>query len=440
MNLFTSLFSLPKRILSWFMKRSKVVKIIIIIVAAGGGYFGYKTLIQKSNSAPQYQTSTAQLGTLVVSVNSSGTVTSGNNTPATTSVSGVVKNVFVQNDQMVKAGDKIAEIDLDTASNQKYTQALASYQSAKNNLATANTNMLTLQSTLLTKWQTFMNTSQNSTYQNADGSPNTSNRNLPQFYTVNNDWLASEATYKNQQNVIAQAQSSLSSAWLSLQQASPTIYAPISGTVTGLSLRPGSVLDISTDSTVTGKKIANIQTAGKPQVSVNLTQIDVPKIKVGQKAVVTFDAFADKTFTGKVISIDTAGVTSSGVTTYPAKIELDVEANYIYPNMSATITIITNTKSDVVIVPNAAVIKQASGAIVRTLVNNTLKENPVEIGIASDAETEVVSGINAGDTIVTSITQSSSSRTPTTTSVFSPFGGNAFRGTAGGGAVRIQGR
>lgn len=388
---------------------------------------------------PQYQTAQAQKGTLIVTVSASGNVSSANSASVTTQTSGVVSKIYVQNGQSVKSGDPIADVDLDMEGKQRATQALAAYQNAKNTLDSANATMYSMQSTMFTNWNTFFNLATNGTYQNSDGTPNTTNRTLTPFTTSQDNWLAAEAQYKNQQNVAAAAQTSVSSAWATYQQASPTIYAPISGTISGLSLQVGSVLTAQTSSTgtSTAQRIANIKTIATPVAVVNLSEIDVPHVKVGDKATLTMDAFSNQTFTGKIVSIDTTGIVSSGVTTYPAYINYDTAVDGIYPNMAVDASIITSVKDNVLLVPNAAIQTSTGGQpTVRIMKNGTVTSVDVTTGGSNDAQTEIDSGVNEGDTVVTGSTTTGTTST-STTSPFSALGGN--RGFGGGGAFRAVG-
>lgn len=205
----------------------------------------------------QYQTAKVEKGTLSIIVTASGQVSQANSATVDTKASGVVRKVYVENDQTVKTGDKVAEIDLDLEGKQRASSAWSSYQSAKNTLANANISYYSMHSDLLTNWKTFMDLAQSSMYQNSDKTPNTTNRQLPQYMSIDDLWLSVEAKYKQQENVVAQAQTSLNSAWLSYQQTSSTVYAPISGTVTGLSLQIGSVLTAqsNTSGTATSQKL-----------------------------------------------------------------------------------------------------------------------------------------------------------------------------------------
>lgn len=411
-----------------------IARISILSIFTFSCWFGYQKLFTTQIAKVSYQTETVTKGTVISSVTGSGTVSTANSASVNTKASGVVKAVYVKDGDMVSSGDKIAEVDLDMSGQQNASSALASYQSAKNNVESARIAFYTTQSDMLTNWKDHYELATSSTYQNADGTPNTGNRALAEYYVSDNTWLASEAKYKNQQNVLAQAQSSLNSAWLSYQEASGIIYAPITGTVSGLSLQVGSVISTTTSSTATvsSTKVASIKTDAPPTVTVNLTEIDVPKIKIGNKATVTFDALADKTFTGKVISVDTSGSVSSGVTTYPAVILLDVQSSEILPNMAASANIITAIKNNVINVTSTAVQKQSDGSyLVQVMENGTPQNVTVEIGLSSDTKIEITSGLSGGETVVTStITTGSTTPRSGTTSVFGSFGG--------GGGVRMR--
>ncbi|MFH0943414.1 MAG: efflux RND transporter periplasmic adaptor subunit, partial [Candidatus Beckwithbacteria bacterium] len=296
----------------------------------------------------------------------------------------------------------------------------------KNNLESAKYTLYSLQSDMLGKWDSFKELAESDTYKDTGSG----NRNLPEFYIPQDDWLAAEAKYKNQQNVINQAQTSVSSAWAAYQQASPTIYAPISGVISGLSLQVGSVLTAQTSSSgsSTSQRIANIKTDAAPTVTVELTQIDVPTVKPGNLATLTLDAFPGKTYTGQVVSIDTTGSVTSGVTSYPAVIKLDVRADEIFPNMTAQANIISQTKNDILLIPAAAIHTQNSQTYVEVMKDNQVSQVNVVTGLSSSTQTEITSGLAEGDTIITStITSTSARKTQTTTT--SPFSlGGANRG------------
>ncbi len=426
----------------WFVSRSLLMKVVIILVIGFIGWYGYSKMIASSKQTIQYQTEKAAKGTLIVSVSASGNALTSNFMEITTQASGVISQVYVKDGDIVTQGQKIADISLDQQGQQKQTSAWASYLSAKNNLDSAQTNMYTLQSDMFTKWEKYMDLAQNSTYENSDGSPNKENRTLPEFHIAQNDWLAAEAKYKSQQSVIAQAQSALTNAWTSYQLSSSSITAPAAGTVNNITIVPGMQLSAisSSDSSSsnTSQRVAILQNKGNPFISVNLTEIDIPNIKSGQKATVTFDSIKDKTYTGRVMTVDRIGSTSNGVTNYPITIQLDTEVAQVLPNMSASANIIIETKDNVVLVPSSAITTQDSQSTVKIMKNGQVQETPVEIGSASDTQTEVLSGISEGDTIITSVTTTGTqSASSSTQSPFSGFGGGGMR-TGSSNAIRIS--
>jgi RND family efflux transporter MFP subunit len=392
------------------------------------------TNLSGTKSTVQYQTAPVTKGTLVTSVQESGSATVANRASLTTQASGIVSEVDVKNGDTVTKGQKIAVISLDQDGQQRQAQALSSYLAAKSSLDGANANLFSLQSTMFSKWNTFFNLATNSTYQNGDGSPNVTNRTLPQFTTSQDDWAAAEAAYKNQQNVISQEEAAVNSTWFSYQLASNTITAPTSGTINDLTIAPGIQLTTQTTSggNPTSQTIGDIRNAGNPVVSVSLSEVDVAKVQAAQKATITFDALPNKSFTGKVLGINTTGVVTSGVTTYPTTIVLDIPNDTILPNMSATVNIITGVKDNVLLIPSSAVQTTNNQSFVRVLQKGQITSVPVEIGDSSDTSTEIVSGLSVADTVVIGYNPTTSASNSS-----SPFsGGFRLGGFGGGGGFR----
>lgn len=401
----------------------------IILVVIGVIFWQAKV---KGSAAPVYQTTAASKGTIVSSVSVSGQVATAGSIAITSQASGVIKNIFVKNGDKVTAGQNLVEILPDQQSLQRQTQAYASYLQAKTSLDSANQTLYSLQSDMFTKWNTYMTLAQSSTYQNSDLSPNVANRQLPQFMSPYDDWLNTEAKYKNQQGVIAQAQAAVNSSWAAYQGVSPIITSPVEGTVKDITLMPGMTVSTQLNSQGTAavsQKIASVATGSNAVAQFSLSEIDVNKVKEGQKATITLDALAGQTFTGHVIGVDTTGVVASGVTNYPITIQFDSPTRQILPNMSASANIITATKDNVITVPVSAVQSSGGQSVVRVLKNGQVTQVPVETGISSDSETEIISGINEGDEIVTG----------TSTGTRSTGGASPFGGGFGGGALRPGG-
>lgn len=186
------------------------------------------------------------------------------------------------------------------------------------------------------------------------------------------------------------------------------ILSPFSGIITKIN----SNLKIG-DSISNSSNIATLITEQKI-VEISLNEIDVAKIKIGQKANISFDALADLFVTGKVIHIDTIGVTTQGVVSYGVKIFLDTDNEKIKPSMSATVDIIIKAKADVLMLPINTVKRQEDFyyvELVQETVSNLLGANltkepkiqPIETGFSNDFYIEIISGLNKGDMVVSSV-------------------------------------
>jgi membrane fusion protein, macrolide-specific efflux system len=420
--------SIIKNIVNFFLKLSVKKKVAVIVVLVILGFIGFTRLTSPS-STTQYQTAKVTKGTLVVSLTEAGQVSVANKVSIVTQASGIVSNVYVKSGQAVRAGDKIADVTLDTAGQQKQAQAYSSLIAAQNGLNSANAQLYSLQNTLFVANQKFMN-------DKGIANPTDQQKSDPVYIEENASWLAAEAAYKNQSNVINGAQASLNNASLTYQLTSGTIVAPTDGTIGDLTITTG--MQIGSSNTTSGSStntsnqaIASIITGNATTISVSVAEVDAPQIKIGQSATITFDALTNKTFTGKIMGMNTTGAVTSGVTTYPTIIQLDDTSNPdILPNMSATANIITKVDDNVLLVPSAAVQTVGTTSTVRVLKNGQVSSVSVGVGDTSDSQTVITSGLAEGDTVVTSVI--STGTTSTTTSA-SPFSGGLRIGSFGGG-------
>lgn len=400
-----------------------IFKIVIPLVLALLVFIIYRSYSANKSSQPQYLTSKVERGNIVVSLSASGSVSTANSRTVTTTASGVVKKIYAKEGDKVTTGTPLLEIDLDLNGRQKFQSAYSSYLSAQNSYQSAQDKFYSLQSDLVSAQNIFVN-------QWSMQSPDD-----PTYIQKHNTYLTAQAAFDNLQNTLKQSRASLESSRLSYQLAGAVVYAPISGTISAISLTPGMILNPTSDSANSSNsenKIAIVRTKAAPAIALSLTEIDVPKVKVGNLATVILDALPTKTFTGKIIAIDTTGTVSSGVVSYPVTILLDTDAPGILPNMSATVNIITNFKNDVLMVPSAAIQTQNNATTVRVMINSQVQSKPVEIGLQSDTYTEIVTGLNEGEDVVTSVTIPSATTNSSQSS--SVFGGGL------GGGARFIGR
>jgi RND family efflux transporter MFP subunit len=413
----------------------------LLVVLLVVGTLGFRLFGQKSAS-PEYQTAQAENGTLITSVSASGLVNAGNSIDITSQATGVVNSVYVEAGDEVTQGQKIADLELDQNSQQKLAASWASYLSAANTLQSDQNNIRAEQASLeKTLDDIHLFQYGNGGFANVGSASETETQKMQR--------TSAEVALSNAQNSANTAQAQVTSAWLSYQLVSPTVTAPISGTITNLTLTEGLVVsggtssssNSSSDSSNTSSQKLGTITINQSNIQavVNLSEVDIPTIQVGQKATLTLDAFANRTFTGKVATIDTNGVTSSGVTTYPVIINIDPTADRIYPNMAVNASIITKVKDNALLIPNSAVQSQNGQTTVRVLTNGQLSSVDITVGDSNDTSTEITSGLIAGQTVVTGASATASRTGASATSPFGAFGGGG-RGFGGGGgnAVFIQ--
>jgi len=250
------------------------------------------------------------------------------------------------------------------------------------------------------------------------------------------DIQSQQLSIQQKENALADAKANLSYYY---------IHAPFSGIVAKLNVKNG---DSVSGSTVVATMI-NFQKISE----ISLNEVDVSKVKVGQKATLTFDALPDLTLTGKVAEIDTIGTVAQGVVTYNVKIVIDTEDSRVKPGMSVSASIITDVKNDILLVPNSAVKSSGNSYYVQVFdasavssaassgqgVTSTVLPRQVSVvtGASNDSMTEIISGLKEGDTVITQTitgstqaqsTQSSGFRIPGLTG----GGGTLRTGTAGG--------
>lgn len=390
-----------------FKNRPAIAGFVILVVVLG--FAGWRIFGQRQSKA-QYQTIPVEKGTIVSSVSASGQILTANVVNITSNASGLVKKVLVKDGDRVTAGQKILELVLDSDAKQRSVSAYSSYLSAKNSLDSTVAALWTLDSAMWAANRTFINDAVARGLLAYD----------PTYIQENDNWLAAEAKYKKQQAVIAQAKVALSNAWLSYRAVSPNVSAPMSGVITNITYAEGMTLDGTSD---TGQAVAVLRSEGNPLATFSLSEIDVLSVKPGQKATIKLDSITDKTFTGKVATVDRIGKVSSGVTSYPVVIRFDTEASEILPNMSATANIILETKDNVLLVPTSAVQKQGDQSVVRVLKGKQEQTVTVETGLISDTQTEIVSGLSENDEVIVSSLASSTSTQRGGSSVFGGFGG-----------------
>ena len=235
------------------------------------------------------------------------------------------------------------------------------------------------------------------------------------------DIASAQLTVKQRENALLDARQNLDDYY---------INAPFSGVIAVVNVK-------NTDSVTSGTVVATLITKQKI-AEIALNEVDAAKIKVKDKATLTFDAIDGLTLTGEVAQIDTVGTVTQGVVTYDVKISFDTQDERVKPGMSVSAAIITQIKQDVLTVENSAVKSKGSSHYVEVFdtpisgvesgqgVPSVVlpRQQTVEIGLSNDTQTEIVSGLKEGDQVVVRIIAPS---TATVAKAPSLFGGGGPR-------------
>lgn len=246
------------------------------------------------------------------------------------------------------------------------------------------------------------------------------------------DVQSSKLTITQRENSLRDARDNL---------ANYSIRAPFDGTIAKLTVKLA-------DSIGSGTSIGTLITKQK-LAAISLNEVDLAKVKLGQRVTLTFDAIQGLSISGIVTQIDSLGTVSQGVVTYGVQISFDTQDERVKSGMSVSAAIITDMRQDVLTVSNAAIKTSNNSSYVEmfqppivdtggnagTLSTQFPVSQTVEVGLSDDSISEIISGLKEGDQIITRTITTSSA--PAASTAPSLFGSQGNRG-ATGGAVRMQ--
>jgi HlyD family secretion protein len=281
---------------------SSITAVVVILVV-------FAFIKGKGNKEVQFNTAQVEEKTIEITVTATGYVQPVDKVAVGTQVSGVVEKIFVDYNSQVKKGQLLAEIDKSTLS-ENLTQAKAGLTSSESDLKYAQ--------------------------QNYDRVKN--------LYDVK---AATETSYEEAVNRLAQAETSLTKAKANVHQAQVNlsyaeIYSPIDGVILDRSVEQGQTVAASFN-TPTLFTIAN--DLKRMQVEADVDEADIGSVRVGQKVNFTVDAYSDDTFEGVVNQLRLQPAVTNNVVTYTVIIEAPNPEEKLFPGMTASVTIITETET-----------------------------------------------------------------------------------------------
>lgn len=368
----------------WWVKVSVIVGIILVI-------WGLKALFFSAPSMPLYRLAKVTKGDIADLVEASGPINPVNTTQVGALVSGEILKIYVDYNSEVKKGDLMAVID--------QTQILASLEEARASLSSAKENLSSAQKAY-----------------------DLAQRNYERYRVLYNKNYVSKVDLESYELAYVNAKSSLNSAQASVVRAQANvdtaeknlsntkIVSPIDGVVLTRKVSEGQTI---TAGFSTPELFVVAQDLTKMQIEAKVSEADIVKIQPGQRVTFTLDGYMGEKFTGTVRQVrtnyvDSSSSTASG-TSYTVIVDVDNKDLRLKPGMTATLTIYTQDKHGVLLVPNEAL--RFSPSTNRRTYDTTgvwkvqRGQEPqridVGIGIIATKNTEITSGdLKEGDRVI----------------------------------------
>ena len=380
------------------MKRSKIL--IILLILGVGGYFIYDKFFNIKDEKVEFITKKAKKGSFSKKVDATGEIFATELIDVGAQVSGQIKKLYVKLGDQVKKGDMIASIDSSTQQNSidnKEAQ-LAIYKAQLESAKVA----LNIAKTQFDR-------------ENALFAKNATSKQ--EFESAKNTFSANSAKIKELEAQIKQTNIELSTAKINLGYTK--ITAPRDGTVVSVQVEEGQTVNANQ----TTPTIVNIADLSHVKMKMQIAEGDITKIKVGTPVEYSILSEPTKKFQTTVSSIDpglttlsdgsygssssskssySSSSSSSSAVYYYAQSIVDNKDGILRIGMTTQNELLIANVEDAIIVPSIGIKKDENGTFVYVLKDGKPVKTEVKTGIKDNLDTQIISGINEGDEIITS--------------------------------------
>ncbi len=380
------------------MKKTKIL--IILLILGVGGYFIYDKFFNIKDEKVEFITKKAKKGSFSKKVDATGEIFATELIDVGAQVSGQIKKLYVKLGDQVKKGDMIASIDSSTQQNSidnKEAQ-LAIYKAQLESAKVA----LNIAKTQFDR-------------ENALFSKNATSKQ--EFESAKNTYSANSAKIKELEAQIKQTNIELSTAKINLGYTK--ITAPRDGTVVSVQVEEGQTVNANQ----TTPTIVNIADLSHVKMKMQIAEGDITKIKVGTPVEYSILSEPTKKFQTTVSSIDpglttlsdgsygssssskssySSSSSSSSAVYYYAQSIVDNKDGILRIGMTTQNELLIANVKDAIIVPSIGIKKDENGTFVYVLKDGKAVKTAVKTGIKDNLDTQIISGINEGDEIITS--------------------------------------
>ncbi len=304
---------------------------LLVVVGLGVGGWKWRQAAQQAN-APSFETEPVQKGELKATVTATGTLDGRDSVEVGAEVTGSISKIMVDFNDRVKAGDVLCEINPETlianknSAAARLTAARASYSSAKASAKEAKT--ILIRTRELAK-KGLVSTSE------LEAAEAAAARASAQVRSTSADILVAKASVDSSDTALKKA----------------TIRSPIDGVVLSRSVELGQTVTASLQTPILFLIARDLT---KMELSVQIDEADIGRVKEGQDATFTVDAYPKREFSAKLRSLRNVPTNTDNVVTYEAVLDVTNDDLSLRPGMTATAVITTEHVKDAVLVPNAA--------------------------------------------------------------------------------------
>ena len=393
---------------------------VALLLIAGLVILSKKGIIGNKDAGTEVEITTVVPVTIVETVSATGKIQPEIEVKISSEVSGEIISLNVKEGQVVKKGDLLVKINPDLYTS-GYNRSVSNLSGTKANLS------------------------------QADASFKESKSSYDRNKTLYDKGIISKSDWDKAVGAYEVAKAAKQTAFFNVQSASATvneakdnlgrttIYAPADGTISMLNVELGERV-LGTQQ-MTGTEILRVANLNNMEVEVDVNENDIVKIKVGDEANVEVDAYLKKQFKGTVTSISNSAsstLTADQVTNFKVKVRILKESyqdllegkpdtySPFRPGMTATVDIITQTKSDVLAVPISSVVVKSDTTAVKDIaivdpneeqkaapkidkkfecvfvkVGDKAKIRIIKTGIQDDTNIQVLTGLQKGDIVIT---------------------------------------
>lgn len=362
---------------------SSKMKIVVVVVVLAIIYAIFS--FGKGDPEISYKTEEVKKGNIVNIVSETGEISTTSKTSVMSSIKGIVTNVYVENGDKAIRGQNLFSVT-STATQEERAISYSTFQSAASALNIAKNTYLSKEATA---------------YRVLD---DVSGHDEDETLTQRETRIAAESTRDSAYDSMKAAEATHAKAWLAYQATiDGTVKATANGTIANLSIAQGQGVNETSDALV-------IESDGNTWIELAVNETDIPTVKKGQVTTISIDALKNKEFTGTVERVDSIGTVTSGIVTYNVYVLINESDQEMKPGMTAQVDIQTQKKENVLVVLNSAIKPYQGGRAVQILdkKTNELIYLPIEVGIVGPTKSEVVNGLEEGQKIILSQSETTS--------------------------------